>query len=179
MIKMKKEMKLLIVLLGVFVILFFVFLPHIINMYKEIKAYGYFKFDKPIYITIKNNKTNKKQNYKLNDNRKIHKTKYEFKNNNKVYDLRSCCDSNRINEQSCKYLSSGDENIVNIIKEISHEDHEVYFPKIIQTKNNYYAVVPLNVNWQSPYKFYLYDKHTKSLKLIHRFDGEDVVAIKD
>ena len=177
---MKKEMKLLMFLLFILLILALINLPYIIDKYREIRAYQYFKFDKTIYITTQNERTNKKTNYKLKDNRKIYKTKYKFKSDNEIYDITNCYNSdNIIRKESCKYLLMEDENIVNIIKEISHEEHDVYFPKIIKTKNNYYAVVPLNVNWQSPYKFYLYDKSTKSLKLIHNFDGEKVIAIKD
>ena len=160
-------------------ILSILLLPRIISSYKEFKEYGYFKFEKTIYITVKNEKTGKKQNYKLSDNRKLHKTNYKFNVDNEIYELGGCYNNNNVINERCEYLSSEDENIINIIKEISHEEHAVYFPKIIKTKNNYYAIVPLNVNWQSPCKFYLYDKNINSLKLIHNFDGEKVVDIKD
>ncbi|HFL3828469.1 TPA: hypothetical protein ACG3RW_003826 [Clostridioides difficile] len=35
----------------------------------------------------------------------------------------------------------------------------------------------LNVNWQSPCDFYEYDKTVKELKLLHRFQGIDIIGL--
>ncbi len=179
----KKENKILLFLVIILIIISLIF-PFIIT-----KLDRYFKFDKPIYITVQNESNRKKQNYKLNDNKKLHKIYHNFNYDNKVYNLNECYDSyisnntvlNKLNENKCEALKlySDDKIVIEIIDEISHIEHDIFKAKIIKTDNNYYAIVELNVNLWSPYEFYIYDKKSKSLKLIHTFDGENVIAIKD
>lgn len=184
-----KDKQVLDILLLILILLLLFVGPIAYKIYKEFYSYEYLKFDKPMYITTRHESSNKKQNYKLNDNRKLHKINYDFTYDNKVYGIDDCYDSyisnntvlNKLNKNRCNALEKYSDNkiIIEMIYEISHLEHDIFTAKIIKTNKNYYAVVSLNVNLWTPYNLYIYDKNTNSLKMIHQFDGEDVIAIKD
>lgn len=70
-----------------------------------------------------------------------------------------------------------DEIITGIFQSAEKLEHDIWEFQIFKVLDNYYALVKLNVNWQSPCDFYEYDKIDKELKLLHRFEGVDIIGI--
>lgn len=69
------------------------------------------------------------------------------------------------------------EIITGIFQSAEKLEHDIWEFQIFKVLDNYYALVKLNVNWQSPCDFYEYDKIDKELKLLHRFEGVDIIGI--
>lgn len=106
---------------------------------------------------------------------------YINKDKNKVlnnFKEKSCqiVDSNNGN---MKYTKLKDKTLKNIIVEISKLEHEMFSSKIYVTDDNYYVIVNTNVNLWDPHNLYYYNKFTNKLELIYKFDGEDVIGIKE
>ena len=70
-----------------------------------------------------------------------------------------------------------DEIITGIFQAAEKLEHDIWEFQIFKVLDNYYVLVKLNVNWQSPCDFYEYDKVNKDLKLLHRFQGVDIIGI--
>lgn len=69
------------------------------------------------------------------------------------------------------------EIITGIFQSAEKLEHDIWEFQIFKVLDNYYALVKLNVNWQSPCDFYEYDKIDKELKLLHRFEGVYIIGI--
>lgn len=80
-------------------------------------------------------------------------------------------------EDSDGNIVDNDEIITGIFKSAEKLEHDIWQFQIFKVLDNYYALVKLNVNWQSPCDFYEYDKTTKTLSLLKRFEGVDIIGI--
>lgn len=93
--------------------------------------------------------------------------------NNKVF--------NRINkialEDSDGNVVDNDEIITGIFQSAEKLEHDIWKFQIFKVLDHYFILVKFNVNWQSPCIFYEYDKTNKELKLLHRFQGIDIIGI--
>lgn len=70
-----------------------------------------------------------------------------------------------------------DKVITGIFKSAEKLEHDIWEFQVLKVLDNYYALVKLNVNWQSPCDFYEYDKTNEELKLLYRFEGVDIIGI--
>lgn len=88
---------------------------------------------------------------------------------------------NRLNkivlEDSEGNIVDNDEIITGIFQSAENLEHDIWQFQIFKVFDNYFALVKLNVNWQSPCDFYEYDKSSKTLKLLKRFEGVDIIGI--
>lgn len=148
-------------------------------------------FSNSIYVITKEKSGNAILYYEVNDRRNTRKVD-KFECNNEIIYLKGCFNSyldhkknkvlNKYNKM-CQVVDSNYNHIKNnkdvdsIIKLMAKLEHGMIEPKIIKTKNNYYVVVPLDVNWQSPYDLYKYENN--KLKFIYTFESEDIIGIKD
>lgn len=70
-----------------------------------------------------------------------------------------------------------DEIITDVFQSAEKIKHDIWKFKIIKIDDDYFAVVKLNVNWESPCDFYEYDKTEKKLKFLHSFDSVDIIGL--
>jgi|LSQX01.1.fsa_nt_gb hypothetical protein len=88
---------------------------------------------------------------------------------------------NRLNkiviEDSSGNIVDNDEIITGIFKSAESLEHDIWEFQIFKVLDDYFALVKLNVNWQSPCDFYYYNKTDKTLKLLERFEGVDIIGI--
>lgn len=70
-----------------------------------------------------------------------------------------------------------DEIITDIFKSAESLEHDIWQFQIFKILDDYFVLVKLNVNWQSPCDFYQYNKTDKTLNLLHRFDGVDIIGL--
>jgi hypothetical protein len=88
---------------------------------------------------------------------------------------------NRVNkivlEDSDSNVIDNDEIITGIFQSAEKLEHDIWEFQIFKVLDNYFVLVKLNVNWQSPCDFYEYDKTEKELKLLHRFQGIDIIGL--
>ncbi len=88
---------------------------------------------------------------------------------------------NRINkialEDSDGNVVDNDEIITGIFQAAEKLEHDIWEFQIFKVLDKYFVLVKLNVNWQSPCDFYEYDKTEKELKLLHRFEGVDIIGL--
>lgn len=70
-----------------------------------------------------------------------------------------------------------DEMFTEIFQSAEKIKHDIWEFQVIKSNDDYFALVKLNVNWQSPCDFYKYDKTKKELELLHRFDAVDIVGL--
>ncbi len=80
-------------------------------------------------------------------------------------------------EDSHGNIVSNDEIITGIFKSAASLEHDIWEFQIFKVVDDYFALVKLNVNWQSPCDFYYYNKTDKTLKLLERFEGVDVIGL--
>ena len=74
-------------------------------------------------------------------------------------------------------IVDNDEIITGIFQSAEQIEHEIWEFQIFKVLDDYFVLVKLNVNWQSPCDFYEYDITNKELKLMHRFDDIDVLGL--
>ena len=88
---------------------------------------------------------------------------------------------NRLNkivlEDSKGNLVDNDEIITGIFQSAEKLEHDIWEFQIFKVLDDYFALVKLNVNWQSPCDFYQYNKTDKTLNLLKRFEGVDIIGI--
>ena len=70
-----------------------------------------------------------------------------------------------------------DEIITGIFKSAASLEHDIWEFQIFKILDDYFVLVKLNVNWQSPCDFYQYNKTDKTLNLLHRFEGIDIIGL--
>ena len=96
-----------------------------------------------------------------------------YSSNNKV--------RNKLNKITFKDLDGNILENNEIFKEIFQSaeeiEHSIWELQIIKSKNDYYVLVKLNVNWHSPSDFYRYNKDEKKLELLHNFEDVDIVGL--
>lgn len=80
-------------------------------------------------------------------------------------------------EDSHGNVVSNDEIITGIFKSAASLEHDIWEFQIFKVVDEYFALVKLNVNWQSPCDFYYYNKTDKTLKLLERFEGVDIIGL--
>jgi len=129
-------------------------------------------------------------NYKFNT-REINEFDSEVE---EIFNTRNCFDSfikdgdvvNQLTLDSCK-IEDQEKNLIEITDDFKNiienvlvvqPNHDVFEIKILKIKNNYYVVVPINVNMWTPYYFYYYNSNTKQLEHIYTFSCKDVIGIK-
>jgi len=129
-------------------------------------------------------------NYKLNSR----KTKKFESDVEEIYYATNCFDSfvkngdieNKLTLDTCKIEDENNNEIEltdefqKIIKNVYkvQQEHSMFPIKILKIENNYYVVVPLNVNIWTPYDLYYYNQEKNVLKHIYTFSCEDVIGIK-
>ena len=129
------------------------------------------------YVSIYSNRKSKKIDEFTSDDLQIYnadsKSFSSYISNNAVV--------NRLNKIVLKDSDGNnvenDEIITGIFQSAEKLEHEIWEFQIFKVLDNYYALVKLNVNWQSPCDFYEYDKIDKELKFLHRFEGVDIIGI--
>ena len=88
---------------------------------------------------------------------------------------------NKINKivltDSSGNIVDNDEIITGIFQSAEQIEHDIWEFQIFKVLDDYFVLVKLNVNWQSPCDFYEYDIANKELKLLHKFQGIDVVGL--
>lgn len=145
----------------------------------------------PIINLITKSETSEEIGYvSIYSNRKIKKTDAFISDDLQIYNADSRSFSsyisnnavlNRLNkivlEDSDGNIVDNDEIITGIFQSEEKLEHDIWEFQIFKVLDNYYALVKLNVNWQSPCDFYEYDKIDKELKLLHRFEGVDIIGI--
>lgn len=167
-----------------------VFIPIIIFFICYLMVYKN-DYSNSIYVITRKEGSYDISYYEVNDRRNIRRTD-KFEHNSEIIYLKGCFNSyidhkknkvlNKYNK-ICQVVDSNYNHIKNnkdidsIIKLMAKLEHDMIEPKIIKTKNNYYVVVPLNVNWHSPYDLYKYENN--KLKFIYTFESEDIIGIKD
>lgn len=178
-----------------FIISFIIGLNAIIGDYNYKKVSENFKNSKSIlYIVTKNESSDKKSYFKINDKGEARKIKkFKYLENETLYIDFGCFDDyinhdinkglNIFNEDKCKIIDK-DRNIIeydNTIKDIlvksSKLEHSILYGKILKYKDDYYVFLAFNVNIWSPCKIYKYENG--KLKHIYTFDGEEVISIKE
>jgi len=129
------------------------------------------------YVSIYSNGKSKKIDAFISDDFQIYnadsRSFSSYISNNKVL--------NRINkivlEDSDGNVVDNDEIITGIFQAAEKLEHDIWELQIFKVLDNYFVLVKLNVNWQSPCDFYEYDKTVKELKLLHRFQGIDIIGL--
>lgn len=74
-------------------------------------------------------------------------------------------------------LVENDEIIIGIFQSAEKLKHDIWQFQVFRIRDEYFALVKLNVNWQSPCDFYEYNKDDKTLKLLKRFEGVDIIGL--
>ena len=176
--------KLILIIAGIFIIIGFCYL-----IYKN-------DFSNSILV-ITSNSSNQLNYYEINIWKNKRKTK-EFKSQElEIYKVDNNCYNHNANIEKhialnqliiekCTIKDDLEKNIEikgyleKIIKLVSEkEKHDIIGNTILKTNDEYYVVVELNVNLWTPYELYKYDKEKNKLKLIHTFDGENIIGIKN
>lgn len=89
--------------------------------------------------------------------------------------------SNEINEiileDSNGKIVKNNEEIIGIYKAAEQLEHDIWQFQIFKVMDRYFTLVKINTNWQSPCDFYEYNKTDKTLNLLSRFDGIDIIGI--
>lgn len=156
-----------------------------------------YDFNKSISVITSDDLTNKLHYYEINKwkyKRNTNEFKSDeieiFKVDNNCYndqtDLENHMFLNQLIIEKCNIKDNLENDIeINgyfekIIKLVSKkEKHSIIGNAILKVNDEYYAIVELNVNLWTPYKFYKYDKEKNKLKLIYEFDGENIIGIKN
>lgn len=88
---------------------------------------------------------------------------------------------NKINKivltDSSGNVVDNDKILTGIFQSAEKIEHDIWEFQIFKVLDDYFVLVKLNVNWQSPCDFYEYDKIDKKLKLLHRFEDKDVIGL--
>lgn len=88
---------------------------------------------------------------------------------------------NKINKivltDSSENIIDNDEIITGIFQSAEQIEHDIWEFQIFKVHDDYFVLVKLNVNWQSPCDFYEYDIANKELKLMYSFDSIDVIGL--
>ncbi|MGX7394687.1 hypothetical protein [Carnobacterium mobile] len=88
---------------------------------------------------------------------------------------------NKVNKIMLKDSSGNvvdnDEIITGIFHSAEKIEHDIWEFQIFKVLDDYFVLVKLNVNWQSPCNFYEYDIADKELKLLHKFQDIDVIGL--
>lgn len=88
---------------------------------------------------------------------------------------------NKINKivltDSSENILDNDEIITGIFQSAEQIEHDILEFQIFKVLDDYFVLVKLNVNLQSPCDFYEYDIANKELKLMHSFDSIDVIGL--
>ena len=151
-------------------------------------------FTNSIYVITQDEHTDKINYYEVNYKANGRKTEKFDSEVEEIFNTRNCFDSfikdgnvvNQLTLDSCK-IEDEEKNLIeltddfkNIIENVLvvQPDHDVFEIKILKIKNNYYVVVPLNVNMWTPYCFYYYNSNTHQLEHIYTFSCKDVIGIK-
>lgn len=128
------------------------------------------------YVSVYPNKDSKKIDEFVSDDFQTYNADYgcfsSYISNNKVL--------NRLNEISLEESLGNDVDdkvITRIFQEAGRLEHDIWQFQIFKVDDNYFALVKLNVNWQSPCDFYEFDKTDGTLKLLKRFEGVDIIGI--
>ena len=74
-------------------------------------------------------------------------------------------------------IVENNETIIGIFQAAEKLKHDIWEFQVLKVEDQYFALVKLNVNWQSPCDLYKYDKDTKSLDLIYGFQSLDIIGI--
>lgn len=74
-------------------------------------------------------------------------------------------------------LVENDEIITGIFQSAEKLKHDIWQFQVFRICDDYFVLVKLNVNWQSPCDFYQYKKNDKTLKLLKRFEGVDIIGL--
>lgn len=72
---------------------------------------------------------------------------------------------------------NNDEIITGIFQSAEKIEHDIWEFQIFKVLDDYFVLVKLNVNWQSPCNFYEYDIADKELKLLHKFQDINVIGL--
>lgn len=184
----------------IFLIFLFIVLFYAGNIYYKLQN-KYADYSKSIYIITEFVTYDKKgiNYYEINYKGNIRKIEpFESDKYVSIY-LKDCFDAyidreknkvlNEFKEKNCqiidsqnsntKYTKLKDETLKNVIIEMSKLEYEKFSSKIYIVNENYYVIVNNNVNMWDPHNLYYYDEDNNQLKLIYKFDGEDVIGIKE
>ena len=128
------------------------------------------------YVSLYPNNDSKKIDKFISDDFQTYNAEHgcfkSYITNNKVL--------NKLNKIALKESlgNDADEEIIKrIFQEASKLEHDIWQFQIFRVDDKYFALVKLNVNWQSPCDFYEFDEIDGNLKLLKRFEGVDIIGI--
>lgn len=128
------------------------------------------------YIAVYPNKDSKKIDKFVSDDFQTYNADHgcftSYIDNNKVF--------NKLNKIALEESlgNDADEEIIKRIFQVASKlEHDIWQFQIFRVDDKYFALVKLNVNWQSPCDFYEFDKTNGSLNLLKRFEGVDIIGI--
>lgn len=70
-----------------------------------------------------------------------------------------------------------DEILIGIFRAAENIEHDIWQFQIFKVFDDYFILVKLNVNWRSPCDFYEYNQTDKTLNLLQRFEGIDIIGL--
>lgn len=133
--------------------------------------------EKVNYITVKSNKRKNKRKVFESDDFTI----YTADKNSFTSHISGSKVVNELNEVTIRNIEGNkieaNEDITNLFKAVSEIDHDIWRLDVIEYDNRLFALVYLNVNWQSPNDFYEYNKETKTLEKLTRLQNEFIIGI--
>lgn len=129
------------------------------------------------YVSISSNWNSEEIDTFISDDFKLYNADSDsfssYISNNKVL--------NKINnialEDSAGTIVKNDEIITGIFESAEKIEHDILEFQIFKVVENYFVLVKLNVNWQSPCDLYEYDTVDKELKLLHKFQDVDIIGL--
>ncbi len=128
------------------------------------------------YVAVYPNKDSKKIDAFVSDDFQVYNADHgcfkSYITNNKVLNK-----LNKISLEESLGNDADEEIITRIFQEASRLEHDIWQFQIFRVDDKYFALVKLNVNWQSPCDFYEFDKTDGSLNLLKRFEGVDIIGI--
>ena len=149
-------------------------------------------FTNSIFVITEDEHTEQIEYYEVNysgNKREVDKFKSEV---DIIYNTSGCYtwDSdekyiNQITWDTCEILDENqnrieiNEDFKNILVDVQkNEESAIFEIKIFKIENNYYVVVPVNVNMWTPYDFYYYNLKEEKLEFIDTFSCKDIIGIK-